>query len=103
MSIPVEGSYRSLIAETLLQVRRRQAQVKGLAEELEAIVQAAAGLQKVDLKEFVLDVDTLEFTERPKPPQPELVPSVDGVVRVEDVVTGDKTEDGVVVSEFSSQ
>lgn len=72
MNIPVEGNYRNLISETLLNIRRRQAQVKALTEELEAIALSAASFQNVDLKEFHLDVDRLEFTERPKPgPTPE--------------------------------
>lgn len=74
MSIPVEGGYRSIISETLLNIRRRQAQVKALTEELEATAQAAASFQKVDLAEFHLDVDKLEFTERPKQPQPPFQP-----------------------------
>lgn len=67
MNIPVEGNYRNLISETLLNIRRRQSQVKALTEELEAIALTAASFQNVDLKEFHLDVDRLEFTERPKP------------------------------------
>jgi hypothetical protein len=65
-NIQVTGSYRGLISETLLQIRRRNAQLKALGEELEAIAQTAASFQNVDLKAFHLDVDTLQFTERPK-------------------------------------
>jgi hypothetical protein len=71
MSIPVEGNYRGLIAETVLNIKRRQAQFHALTQELEAMAQTAAAFQGVDLKEFHLDVDTLTFTERPKPPQSE--------------------------------
>lgn len=73
MNIPVEGNYRNLISETLLNIRRRQAQVKALTEELEAIALSAASFQNVDLAEFHLDVDKLQFIPRAQPPQPELV------------------------------
>lgn len=84
MSIPVEGNYRNLVSTILLDIRRRQAQVKALTEELEAVAQSAASFQNVNLAEFHLDVDKLEFIPRPEPqPAPLQIPPVDYKISAE--------------------
>jgi hypothetical protein len=67
-NIKVEGGFRVQILETMTEIRKLQAQHKSRLEELEQTANSAASFQGVDLKEFALDVDTLEFVERPKPP-----------------------------------
>lgn len=69
MSSPIEvkGQFRGQILETLHEIKRTQTKAQKLMADLEAIAQNAATCQGVDLKLFVLDVDTLEFTERPLP------------------------------------
>jgi hypothetical protein len=72
-NIQLEGGFRTQILETVSEIKRLQAKFKSTAEELEQIAQSAASFQGVDLKVYSLDVDLLEFTKRPVPPQPEPV------------------------------
>lgn len=63
--IPLSGGFRTQILETLFQLKRTQARNQQLMAEMEQIAQSAASFIGVDLKDFVLDVDTLDFIPRP--------------------------------------
>jgi hypothetical protein len=67
-NIRVAGGFRNQLLETMVDLRKIQTQHKALTDELEQIANSAASFQGVDLTDYALDVDILEFVKRPAPP-----------------------------------
>lgn len=68
MSTPVSEGFKAQILLTLFEHMKLEKRRKAIHEELEQIAKSAASFVGVDLTTHILDVDTLEFIERPASP-----------------------------------
>ena len=59
------SAYRGAVLEGLHDLQRLQRKMQATQQELEQTVASAAKMLEVDLTKFVLDVESLEFIERP--------------------------------------
>lgn len=70
-SIRLEGGFRATILETIHELGMATKKHQRLMSEMEELAKSAASFQKINLTEYVLDVDSLEFIARPSAPSPQ--------------------------------
>lgn len=69
--IRLEGGFRASILETIHELGMATKKHQRLMSEMEELAKSAAKFQGINLTEYVLDVDSLEFIARPSAPSPQ--------------------------------